>query len=272
MTTKTKRSTKHIEPDHTPILDAKPLSNKLNTMQENCKLDHQSNFLKTYKETKKWLDKMNIKNYTINNETLVVDAHSVDLSYSKLTHIPVKFGLIQNTFDISYNPELTSLVGSPDTSYSFKCSSTGISNFDGIGDSYKINANRLKNLTSFRGLRDIMSLLSIVGSCHNILDLEFFPKELSYLEIGDDFRLLKYMPEHITNLHVIHLFAEPMEVYDIPSILGINGINVVNNFECQRNKLIDFIYSAIYDKKTPMKTKINSLTKIMSYMGYDKFI
>ena len=63
-------------------------------------------------EIKKWLDSMNIKNYTINkNLTVDVDGN-VDLSYENLTSIPVQFGKISGAF-FCHNNELLSLTGCP---------------------------------------------------------------------------------------------------------------------------------------------------------------
>lgn len=60
-------------------------------------------------ETEKWLAKMGIKNYKINQDgTVDVDGH-VKLSNKKLTSIPVKFGKITGNVDVSYN-KLASLM------------------------------------------------------------------------------------------------------------------------------------------------------------------
>ena len=73
-----------------------------------------SQFFKTYEETKNWLDDMDIENYTINDDlTIDVDGDGdVNLNNKKLEKIPVKFKSIGGYFDC-YNNKLTSLKGSP---------------------------------------------------------------------------------------------------------------------------------------------------------------
>ena len=88
-----------------------------------------SQFFKTYKETKDWLDLMNIKNYTINSDLTVDVNDGVDISDRDLTFIPVKFNVVRGTFNCSYN-KLTTLIGSP-----YK-----------IGNKFICNANPFKSL------------------------------------------------------------------------------------------------------------------------------
>jgi hypothetical protein len=69
-----------------------------------------------------WLDRMDIKNYTINDDLTVDVNDNVFLKNKKLTKIPVKFGIIQGFFDISYN-HLKDLTNCPDIVHkTFDCS------------------------------------------------------------------------------------------------------------------------------------------------------
>ena len=76
-------------------------------------------FFTTHSDTRKWLDRMGIKDYNI-HENLVVDVRYVDISNKGLKHIPVQFGLVYNLFDCSGN-ELKSIIGSPYKTNIFSC-------------------------------------------------------------------------------------------------------------------------------------------------------
>lgn len=76
-------------------------------------------FLKTEIEIKNWLNAMSVENYSIkkhiipNNSLFVVDiAQNVSLRQKQLSYLPIQFGLIRGSFDISDN-SLTSLKGTP---------------------------------------------------------------------------------------------------------------------------------------------------------------
>lgn len=71
-----------------------------------------SHFLNNEKKVKTWLGKMKIKNYIIHpNLTVDVD-DSVNLHNQNLTHLPIQFGVVSGSFDISKNL-LPTLKGSP---------------------------------------------------------------------------------------------------------------------------------------------------------------
>ena len=68
--------------------------------------------LKTKEEIEEWLNKMQIKKYTINDDlTVDVDGY-VNISRKNLTEIPFQFGKVYGYFDCSVN-KLTSLKGCP---------------------------------------------------------------------------------------------------------------------------------------------------------------
>jgi hypothetical protein len=69
-------------------------------------------FFTTYKETKEWLDEMEIENYIINDDLTVDVNDDVNLVNKNLSYIPIKFGVINGGFYCSKN-NLISLVGSP---------------------------------------------------------------------------------------------------------------------------------------------------------------
>lgn len=57
--------------------------------------------LKTKKEIQAWLDEMEIKNYTINDDLIVDVNGDVTLSFKKLKTIPVQFGVLKGNFNCS---------------------------------------------------------------------------------------------------------------------------------------------------------------------------
>lgn len=72
-------------------------------------------FLRTSLEIARWLDARNIKNYTIGHtlDHIVNVNGNVDLSASGLFHIPVMFGEVTGSFNISNNTLLSTLKGCP---------------------------------------------------------------------------------------------------------------------------------------------------------------
>ncbi|MFW6130870.1 MAG: hypothetical protein ACOC56_06750, partial [Atribacterota bacterium] len=87
--------------------------------------------LKTKKEIKKWLDKHQITNYTINDDLTVDVDENVDLSHRNLTEMPIQFNKVNGTFYCTYN-QLTSLVGAPKKVFGyFYCSNNKLTSLEG---------------------------------------------------------------------------------------------------------------------------------------------
>ena len=64
-------------------------------------------------EIEAWCDEMGIKNYTINSKGEIdVDGY-VNLFNKDFKELPYKFGKVNGTFDLSCNPNLTSLKNCP---------------------------------------------------------------------------------------------------------------------------------------------------------------
>ena len=109
-------------------------------------------FFKTREDTKDWLDKMGVENYTINDD-LIVDVDGNVFLYNKnLDYIPVQFGLINGYFICSYN-NLTSLEGCPtEVSWDFDCSNNSLTYLEHcpteVGGYFDCQNN---NLTSLKG-------------------------------------------------------------------------------------------------------------------------
>jgi hypothetical protein len=109
-----------------------------------------NNFLNNKLEIINWLEKMNIKNYTINQDLTVDVDGNVDLIKQKLKTIPVQFGEINGNFYCWYN-DLTSLEGCPHTvKGSFFCNFNKLDNLKGgpkyVLDEYNCSCSTLKSL------------------------------------------------------------------------------------------------------------------------------
>jgi hypothetical protein len=127
--------------------------------EDNKTMLNESKFLNTFDEVDGWLYKHDItgKSVFITKEKgqLVVNVYdSVDLKKSNLNEIPVKFGFIKGSFDISNN-NLKSLEGCPyDVENIFDCSNNQLKSLKGgpnkgfkeIDDSYICNDNLLTTL------------------------------------------------------------------------------------------------------------------------------
>ncbi len=106
--------------------------------------------LKTKEEVKKWLDKYNVKKYTI-NEDLTVDVHgNVSLYNKKLKSIDIQFNKIKGGFNCSGN-KLTSLKGCPkEVIEFFNCQDNELISLEGcpkeVGGFFYCQRNELTNL------------------------------------------------------------------------------------------------------------------------------
>ena len=119
-------------------------------------------FFTTYKETKDWLDKMKIKNYTINKDLTINVDGSVDISIQELTYIPVQFGVVKGDF-YCYNNKLTTLEGSPkEVGIHFNCSHNELTTLIGSPKEVKGGFHCYYNeLTTLEGL-SICNLKNII--------------------------------------------------------------------------------------------------------------
>ena len=82
-------------------------------------------------EIQNWLDKMSIKNYTINADLTVDVKGNVRISRKGLTIIPVQFGTISGSFFCNNN-KLTSLQGGPkEVKWHFNCYDNNLTSLEG---------------------------------------------------------------------------------------------------------------------------------------------
>ena len=93
-------------------------------------MNNPSKFFNNKEDIQSWLEKMNIKNYTI-NDSLIVDVNgNVDLRKKKLDFLPIQFGVVNGFFDISDN-HLVSFKGSPhEIVAGFNCTNNKLSSLD----------------------------------------------------------------------------------------------------------------------------------------------
>lgn len=182
-----------------------------------------------------WLEKLNIKEYTIDNELVVDVQGDVLLEYCK-SFIPVQFGIINGNFNCC-DLELSSLKGSPREVYGdFNCSFNKLKSLEHCpliiqGDFY-CNCNLLKSL---KGCPDILK--GSFNCNHNKLKTLLYCAE----EIGGDFSCqnnklvsLKGCPKVINkNFYCSNNMLTSLE--GCPSV--ING-----TLNCCDNKLKSFIF------------------------------
>ena len=89
-----------------------------------------------------------IKNYTVKDGLVHVDG-IVNLSYEKLTKLPLKFGEVSGDFSCSVN-QLTSLEGAPSRVGNFNCSQNQLTSLEGapsrVGGNFYCSGNQLTSL------------------------------------------------------------------------------------------------------------------------------
>ena len=156
-------------------------------------------FLQTEEEIKQWLKEMKIYDRKI-NEDLTVDVRvNVQLSYKKLSKIPVKFNKIDGYFDLTHN-DLTSLKGCPEiVKGEFDCDENQLTSLEycpkEVGGTFRCDDNKITSL------EHCPQIIKVGFYCSNneLTSLKYCPKE-----IGTDFifhhnkiKSLKYCPENI---------------------------------------------------------------------------
>lgn len=61
-------------------------------------LEEKSQFFKTREKVESWLEEMKIVNYTINKDLTVDVAGDVDIFYTRLKSLPIRFGVVSGRF------------------------------------------------------------------------------------------------------------------------------------------------------------------------------
>jgi hypothetical protein len=151
----------------------------------------------TKKEIIDWLNLMEIKNYTINDD-LTVNAKFVNINGKELTEIPVQFNEV-DIFDCEDN-KLISLKGSPYTVITnFKCSNNLLITLDhspiSVGRSFYCDDNKLTTL------KGVPQHIGNVFSCQNnqLTSLEFCPSKVlgNFYCCNNAIEDFKFAPEYV---------------------------------------------------------------------------
>lgn len=206
-----------------------------NYLKFNESIDDQ--FFKTYDETKNWLDKMSIDNYTINKDLTVDVDGNVYISNKKLKFIPVQFIYVSGSFECQNN-ELSSLKGCP-----YK-----VDNHFNCGD------NKLTSLEYGPSIVNIHGYNSYCCYNNNIINLKGYPTNLAYNangenDDGDDFY---YNPIYV----FLNLLSKRFKGCNLSTL--INYINDYDVFVGNRIYLSRF-KEALYmsDIEEELKSKFN---------------
>ena len=106
--------------------------------------------LKTKEEIEKWLIKMRVEDFIINDDLTVDVDGSVYLGYRRLSEIPVQFGKIKGSFTCQHN-QLKSLKGCPKyVKGGFWCYKNQLESLkycpEWVGEDFGCDDNQLKNL------------------------------------------------------------------------------------------------------------------------------
>lgn len=183
----------------------KPYSKLFETVQNDNK------FFKTYEETRKWIEKMDIKNFTI-NQNLTIDIHRneiVDLRSCNLNFIPVKFGNVNGDFIISNN-RLTSLEGCPDF----------------VSGHFEFSDNKISSL---KGFPKMNYWYRICYDFNPISEFLFLLKEPDYL-----LKFIEYLNEYnviINNKIFLEKLKEILFILDVEKTFDIEGLFDLDDYE-----------------------------------------
>lgn len=192
-----------------------------------------------------WLDKMEVKNFTINDDMIVDVKGDVILSKKELLYIPIKFGIVYGDFLIESN-FLKNLIGCPKKVMGvFSCNRNRLISLEGcpdfVGKDFYCCENKLESLnfcpievkSSFYCNNNKLKTLKadkayIVGgyfNCSsNLLEtLEGSPNKImgSFLCSNNKLKTLKHTPEYIQK----NLYLEENDITDFltfPKFVGEN--------------------------------------------------
>jgi hypothetical protein len=187
-------------------------------------------------DIQKWLDLNNIKNYTIDPNTGIVDtAGDVDIQHLDEGKIPIKFGTCKGKF-IAEQISLTSLHGCPiSVRRGFVCTHTQITSLEGgphtVYGSYIISNNR--NLTSLNGMaRNVRRSngISLSGSPVPVTELTHLSQgdydvlSLSNITCRDLHNIQKYITGPLSKITVRY---SPKSSHNWLGLFLINGIKTI---------------------------------------------
>lgn len=132
-----------------------------------------------YRQVKEWLDRMEIFNYTINDDLTVDVDNDVIIKNYKLTEIPIQFGKVTGDFRCDDN-SITSLKGCPSEVFgNFTCKGNNLTSLEHspiyVGMEYNCNRNKLITL---KGCPDKI-IEDFFCMYNELTTLEYGPKEVN---------------------------------------------------------------------------------------------
>lgn len=216
-----------------------------------------SYFLQTKEEIKKWLKKMRIEKYTINDDLTIDVNKDVFINYESFKVFPVKFGKIKGDFSCSNN-ELISLKGCPEiVGGFFNCSYNNLTSLEYCPKEVKEYFDcSYNNLTS---LKYCIETVNNYFACSNnkLTTLEYCPKEIeeSFYCSNNKLTSLKGSPDRIGRaFDCSHNFLKTLEHCpkqigssidcsdnDITSLKGCPNV-IEWDFDCRINELTSLEY------------------------------
>jgi hypothetical protein len=228
----------------------------------------------TKKQISDWLESEGIKEYVI-HDNLVVDVNEdVDFKFKYFKIIPVQFGIVNGSFNISYN-KLKTLKGSPHTvKEDFICSSNKLKSLlyspNNVGGNFNCAQNNLKSLK-----HSPKEVFSLNCSSNRLKTLEYSPLIKEYLWCGynqlvsllhcpevrtlncvnNKLTSLKYAPHSLKKLYINNNKLTSLE-FCPPQLLELNCTNnelftlkgcieTINDFNCSHNKLTSLQFGPI---------------------------
>ncbi len=167
--------------------------------------------MKSSSEIEEICKKLNIRNYTINDDGSIDVNGNISLRQRGLTELPLKFNKVSGYFDCSDN-KLTSLEGCPEY----------------VGDYFKCERNL--GLKSLKGCPKYIGGSFNCGKC-KLVNLEYSPIKVGgYFDCSDnDLTTLKGSPDKIVS-NFVCMFNELTTLEGSPK-------NVTSNFDCSFNIL-----------------------------------
>ena len=133
---------------------------------------------KTREEVENWLKEMKINNYVINEDLTVDIKGDVNLISKGLSQIPIQFGIIDGSFNCSWN-NLTSLEGCPQLiGSSFYCSRNELTSLEGC--TQKIHGGFYCSDNKLTSLKYCPEIIVEDFDCqnNNLTSFKYFPKEI----------------------------------------------------------------------------------------------
>lgn len=237
--------------------------------------------LNTPKDISKWLDKHEVKNYTINDDLTVDVLGNVDISENNLKKIPVQFGKVSGNFNCFGN-QLTSLKGCPkEIGEYFNCSFNELTSLEysprEVG-SFDCSYNELKSLKHAP-----KEVLGNFDCSHNqLVSLKGCPKEIEdYFDCSfNKLTTLEHAPKKVahfdcSNNQLTSLEHAPNVVGDVLDEGEIEFSN--NKFEDDDEELIDKYFKQkeereqqeeegytlyAYGKINPTQEEINEINRL----------